>query len=120
MNGWKIFTTEILSKKYSDENCNALQIIFNPTNEQHSTKIGDIDLRLGKTKIANRKFSYSSRKIFFDSELSLLPSDIDGGRQLYIVLYEEAHDNVVIACSRIRSVKPKVIRFEKCFCTKTN
>lgn len=111
-NGWKIFTTEILSKTHPEENCNALQIIFNPTNEQNSSKVGDIDLRAGKIKIAQRKNTIpTSRQMFFDSDLSLLPSDIDGSRHLHLVLYEERHDNVVLACSRIRSVKPKVLRY---------
>lgn len=108
---WKIFTTEILSKQSRIEgNCNALQIIFNPAGEQRQTKLGDIDTRVGQIKISSNQGHKDRRQLFFDSDLSLVPSDLDNARHLYLVLYDDKSENVVISCARIRSVKSKVLR----------
>lgn len=106
---WKIYVTDILDSEHdrSEQDCNILQLVFDPDNRGTGKSIGDVDDRLGKVKIAldhnRRKF----KTLFRDDELSLLPNDLTGPqRRLYLVIFEKNHEDVFLACANIRYEHP--------------
>ncbi|XP_012281553.1 uncharacterized protein LOC105700357 [Orussus abietinus] len=109
---WKIYVTDIfdMGKEKGDDNCNVLQTVFDPDNAGSSKSIGDIDSRLGKIKVAvdSRK---SSKKLYRDPELSLLPADLLGPhRLLYLVVFHPTHDDSFLACARIKHHRPIIAK----------
>lgn len=110
---WKIYTTDIFQKDSDrpENNCNVLQVIFNPVNEEAGHSIGDIDSRLGKIKASTDVKKYAAKELYHDGKLVLLPSDLTGPqRQLYVVIFDPMHPNNFLACARIRRVKPKMVK----------
>lgn len=102
---WKLFVTDIFDSKKdkSEENCNVLQLVFDPENKGPNKGIGDIDERLGKIKVAVDPIEQRSKTLYRDDGLTLLPSDLEGPhRTLYIVLYDNKHKDSFLACAKIR------------------
>lgn len=66
-------------------------------------------MRLGKLKVSTSQEG-NGKHMLLDPDLSLSPGDIDGGRHLHLVIYDDIHENTVLSCARLRSVKPKVLR----------
>lgn len=87
------------------DNCNILQNVFDPNNSGVGKSIGDIDVRLGKVKIAiNTQEKYKT--FYRDSELSLLPADLIGPhRHLYLVIFHLVHEDSFLACAKINHHK---------------
>lgn len=109
---WKIYVTDIFEKndERPENNCNILQLVFNPQNSDAGQSIGDIDGRLGKISVA-AKDNTETRELFHDEKLVLLPSDLTGPqRQLYVVVFDAMHPNNFLACAKIRHIKPRMIR----------
>lgn len=106
---WKIYVTDILDtdNDRSQENCNILQLVFDPQVRGDGKAIGDIDARLGKVKIST---DYSKRRyttLFRDDQLILLPNDLSGPqRRLYLVIFENKHPDSFLACAKIRYEHP--------------
>ncbi|XP_030762415.1 uncharacterized protein LOC115887200 isoform X2 [Sitophilus oryzae] len=109
---WKIYVTDILdSTDRSDENCNILQLVFDPENKGPGNSTGDVDLRVGKVKISTNYNKNKYRTLYRDSDLVLLPSDLAGPqRRLYVVIFEKKHPDVFLACAKIRYVHPVTSR----------
>ncbi|GAB0087396.1 uncharacterized protein DMENIID0001_016930 [Sergentomyia squamirostris] len=110
---WKIYVTDILNSDNErlDENCNILQLVFDPGNRGDGKSIGDIDSRLGMLKIATNPHVQELRILFRDDSLVLLPSDITGPqRQLYLVLFDSNNPENFLACAKIRHVKPRKLK----------
>lgn len=106
---WKIYVTDILENDHhrTEENCNFLQLVFDPQGYGEGKGIGDLDTRLGKIKVAKNALKQNQRTIFKDDKLALLPSDLTiPHRTLYLVLFDHLHSNNFLACTKIRHVKP--------------
>ncbi|XP_022918484.2 uncharacterized protein [Onthophagus taurus] len=105
---WKIFVTDILEghKGRSEENCNMLQLIFDPDNSGNNQTMGDIDLRVGKVKVSgDKKKRYKT--LFRDETLTLLPNDLTGvRRRLYLVIFRNKHPDSFLACAKIQYEHP--------------
>lgn len=95
------------SRSFIDkDNCNILQNVFDPNNSGAERSIGDVDVRLGKIKVATN--AQQKYKTFYrDPELSLLPADLLGPhRHLYLVIFHPVHEDSFLACARINHRKP--------------
>lgn len=108
---WKIYVTDILEsdsdKPENRNNCNFLQLVFDPANAGQGKAIGDIDSRLGKVKISTNYNRNKYKTLFRDTELNLLPSDLNGPqRRLYLVIFERKHPDTFLACAKIRYEHP--------------
>ncbi|XP_055905372.1 uncharacterized protein LOC129940875 [Eupeodes corollae] len=106
---WKIYVTDILANDHhrNEDNCNFLQLVFDPQGNGEGKGIGDLDNRLGKIKVAKNALELSQRSIYKDNKLELLPSDLTiPHRTLYLVLFDHLHTNEFLACTKIRNVKP--------------
>ncbi|XP_061393687.1 uncharacterized protein LOC133329207 [Musca vetustissima] len=106
---WKIFVTDILKFDHhrTEDNCNFLQLVFDPAGEGEGRGIGDLDTRLGKLRVAKNALRSPQRVVFRDEKLALLPSDLTiPHRTLYLVLFEDQHPDNFLACTQIRRVKP--------------
>ncbi|KYN36526.1 Superoxide dismutase [Cu-Zn], partial [Trachymyrmex septentrionalis] len=103
---WKIYVTDILETGKDKNNCNILQNVFDPNNSDIGKSIGDVDVRLGKIKVAID--SQERCKTFYrDSELSLLPTNLLGPhRHLYLVIFHPVHEDSFLACTKINHRKP--------------
>ncbi|XP_011873780.1 PREDICTED: uncharacterized protein LOC105565305 [Vollenhovia emeryi] len=103
---WKIYVTDILETGKDKDNCNILQSVFDPNDSGVGKSIGDVDVRLGKVKVAiNMQDKYKT--FYRDSKLSLLPADLLGPhRHLYLVIYHSVHEDSFLACAKITHRKP--------------
>lgn len=113
MHSWKIFVTDIFetNAEKSQVNCNVLQLVYDPDNMGPGKSIGDINVRMGKIKIATNVHKQEIRQMFSDKELILLPSDLTGPhRQLFVVVYDNSHPNRFLACAKIQNVRPRVAK----------
>lgn len=110
---WKIYVTDIFDKntRESENDCNVLQLVFDPQNLGAGKAIGDIDLRIGKIPVATNVRDRDARELFRDDGLVLLPIDLTGPhRQLYVVVFDNLHPEDFLACAKIRHVQPKVVK----------
>lgn len=110
---WKIFVTDIFDENpdKSENNCNVLQLVFDPQNLGNGRSIGDLDTRLGEIKVATNPERQIVRELHHDDDLVLLPSDLSGPhRQLFVVIYDSVHKNNFLACAKIRHVQPRVAK----------
>lgn len=106
---WKIYVTDILESDNDrhQDNCNVLQLIFDPDNKGEGKALGDIDSRLGKVKVSRNYNTNKYKTLYNDDSLILLPSDLTGPqRRLYLVLFESKHEDVFLACAKIRYDQP--------------
>ncbi|KZC13221.1 hypothetical protein WN55_05919, partial [Dufourea novaeangliae] len=102
---WKIYVTDIFDISKDKSSCNILQTVFDPDNAGSGKAIGDIDMRLGKVKVAtNHRKRYKT--LYRDSKLSLLPADLLGPhRLLYLVIFHPMHDDSFLVCTKINHWK---------------
>lgn len=102
---WKLYVTDILesdNERHKD-NCDILQLVFDPDDKGDGKGYGDIDVRLGKIKVSTDYNKYKFKTLYKEEQLILLPSDITGPqRRLYVVLFESKHEDVFLGCSKIR------------------
>lgn len=106
---WKIYVTDIFNAKSEklDDNCNILQLVFNPESKPAGQAIGDIDVRLGKVKVSANRKRYQFKTLRRDEALKLLPGDLAGPqRRLYLVVFETKHEDSFLACARIQYNDP--------------
>ncbi|XP_055314851.1 uncharacterized protein LOC129575370 isoform X3 [Sitodiplosis mosellana] len=110
---WKIFVTDIFetNAEKSQNNCNVLQIIYDPQNEGVGKSLGDIDGRVGKIQVATDVYGHEAKQLFQDKELILLPSDLTGThRQLFVVIYDHNYPTRFLACAKIRNLKTRIVK----------
>lgn len=106
---WKIFVTDILDSENDkgENNCNILQLVFDPQIKGEGRAMGDIDKRVGRVKISTDYYRNKYKSFYRDDELILLPSDLTGPhRRLYLVVFETKHQDSFLACAKIRYVHP--------------
>ena len=111
LHSWKIFTTDIFDQTTDriEENCNVLQVIYDPQNYGAGNSIGDIDLRVGKLTISEDIQKSNVIQMFSDDQLHLLPADFNvPTRKLYVVITD--HKNDFLACAKIRQLEAKVVK----------
>ncbi|XP_076244983.1 uncharacterized protein Rsod [Calliopsis andreniformis] len=107
---WKIYVTDIFDIGKDKSSCNVLQSVFDPNNSGTEKAIGDIDIRLGKIKVAT-SYQRKSKTLYRDSKLSLLPTDLLGShRQLYLVIFHPTHDDSFLICAKINHRKPIIAK----------
>ncbi|XP_037950401.1 uncharacterized protein LOC119681315 [Teleopsis dalmanni] len=110
---WKIYVTDIFKNDHhrTEENCNFLQLVFDPQGNGVGKGIGDLDSRLGKLRVAKNALRSPQRAVFRDAKLALLPSDLTiPHRTLYLVLFDNQHPDNYLACTKIRHVKQLTYR----------
>lgn len=110
---WKIYVTDIFENDAAnaEENCNKLQLVFDPQVRGAGKAIGDIDSRLGNLKITTNSQKNKYPQLFNDRDLVLLPSDLYGpSRKLYVVIFDPVHPDTFLACAKIRNLKAKSAR----------
>lgn len=110
---WKIFVTDIFetNAEKSQNNCNVLQLVYDPQNMGAGKGLGDIDVRVGAIKVAKNVHQQEIRQLFSDNELILLPSDLSGPhRQLFVVIYDHMHTNRFLGCAKIRNVRTRIAK----------
>ncbi|XP_019756682.2 uncharacterized protein LOC109535239 [Dendroctonus ponderosae] len=109
---WKIYVTDIFDDSdRSEENCNILQLVFDPENRGEGHALGDVNKRLGKVKVSTNYNRNKYKTLYQDNELILLPSDLNGPqRRLYVVIFEKKHEDVFLACAKIRYEHPVTSR----------
>ena len=110
---WKIYVTDIFDTDHSrpEDNCDYLQLVFDPQNRGKGNAIGDIDLRRGKIRVAVDSKIQESKLLYRDDQLVLLPSDLAGPqRRLYLVIFDPARPHDFLACAKIRHVQEKVVK----------
>ncbi|XP_070142466.1 LOW QUALITY PROTEIN: uncharacterized protein Rsod, partial [Drosophila kikkawai] len=106
---WKIFVTDIFKHDHhrTEDNCNFLQLVFDPQGGGSGQGIGDLDARLGRIGVAKNALRSPQRSVFRDAQLALLPSDLTiPHRTLYLVLFDNQHPDTYLACTKIRHVQP--------------
>lgn len=107
---WKIYVTDIFDSgnDKSEENCNILQLVYDPQIKGNGKGVGDIDVRLGKVKVATDAIRHRIKTFHKDDGLTLLPSDLGGPhRTLYIVVFDNKHSDSFLACAKIRHHHPR-------------
>ncbi|GLH08747.1 Uncharacterized protein GBIM_13929 [Gryllus bimaculatus] len=105
---WKIFATDILDSEADKarENCNFLQLVFDPESAPKGQAIGDIDNRLGTLQVA-KDFESSVTSVFHDPVLASLPvALLDNRRSLYLVIFDSRHHDSFLGCAKIRELSP--------------
>lgn len=110
---WKIYVTDIFEKdtERPENNCNVLQQVFDQYNLGPGKSIGDIDVRLGSLSVATNADRHKVPEIFHDQALKLLPSDLTGPqRQLYVVVFDNLHNDVFLSCAKIRHVRSRMVK----------
>lgn len=112
-NPWKIYITDIFDSNNdrSDEDCNNLQLVFDPQDKGPNKGLGDLDKRIGNIAVARDIMDQDARVLFRDSELFLLPTDLTGPkRKLYLVIFDSEYTDNFVSCSKIRPVLPRVVK----------
>ncbi|VVC90046.1 unnamed protein product [Leptidea sinapis] len=107
---WKLFVTDIFDadKGNYEDNCNVLQVVFDPENSGDGMSVGDLDSRLGLIKVAADPNIQKTRKLYKDEVLNILRNDMDvTKRSLYVVIYDNRHTDSFLACAKLRKAPPK-------------
>ncbi|XP_045780609.1 uncharacterized protein LOC123877773 [Maniola jurtina] len=107
---WKLFVTDIFDsdKGSHEDNCNVLQLVFDPDNSGDGMSVGDLDSRLGLIKVATDANEKKMKKLYKDEVLNVLRSDMEATkRNLYVVLFDERHADSFLACAKLRLTPPK-------------
>nr|CAI5853950.1 unnamed protein product [Callosobruchus analis] len=102
---WKVYVTDVLESDNDrhEDNCNILQLVFDPDDRGPGKSVGDLDSRLGKLKVSRNYNRYKFKRLYRDAELDLHPGP---QRSLYLVLLERKHEDIFLACAKIRYDKP--------------
>lgn len=109
---WKIFATDIVENSHrAEDDCNSLQLVFDPQNSGPGQSLGDLDNRLGKIRINVYDSEKRSDFLVHDDKLVLLPSDLTGPqRRLYVVIFDSMKPDNIIGCAEIRHIRSKVLK----------
>ncbi|KAJ0170967.1 hypothetical protein K1T71_013739 [Dendrolimus kikuchii] len=107
---WKLFVTDIFDsdKGGHEDNCNVLQLVFDPDNSGDGMSVGDLDSRLGLIKVATDANVRKTRRLYKDEVINVLRSDMEVTRRsLYVVIYDNRHADSFLACAKLRPMQPK-------------
>lgn len=107
---WKIFVTDIFDadKGNHEDNCNVLQLVFDPENAGDGMSVGDLDSRLGLIKVATDANVKKVKTLYNNEVINVLRSDMEvTKRSLYVVIYDNKHPDSFLACAKLRAMPPK-------------
>lgn len=110
---WKIFVTDIFDsdKGNHEDNCNVLQMVFNPDNAGEGMSVGDLDKHLGLVKIATDGNLKRFKTLYKHGVINVLRSDMEvTKRSLYVVIYDSRHTESFLACAKLRTMEPKTTK----------
>lgn len=107
---WKLFVTDIFDsdKGNYEDNCNVLQLVFDPESSGDGMSVGDLDGRLGLIKVATDANVKKVKTLYKDEVINVLRSDMEvTKRSLYVVIYDKKHSESFLACAKLRLMPPK-------------
>ncbi|CAH0720985.1 unnamed protein product, partial [Brenthis ino] len=107
---WKLFVTDIFDsdKGSHEDNCNVLQLVFDPDNSGDGMSVGDLDSRFGLIKVATDANQMNTRTLYKDEVLNILRSDMKTTkRNLYVVIFDARHVDSFLACAKLRPLQTK-------------
>ncbi|PZC73227.1 hypothetical protein B5X24_HaOG209907 [Helicoverpa armigera] len=107
---WKLFVTDIFDadKGNYEDNCNVLQLVFDPENSGDGMSVGDLDSRLGLIKVATDANVQKTKTLFKDDVINVLRGDMEVTRRsLYVVIYDNRHSDSFLACAKLRPLQAK-------------
>lgn len=107
---WKLFVTDIFDsdKNSHEDNCNVLQIVFDPENSGDGLSVGDLDTHLGLIQVATDATEKKTKKMFKNEVLNMLRTDMEETkRSLYVVIFDTRHTDSFLACAKLRLLPPK-------------
>ncbi|CAH0683875.1 unnamed protein product [Chilo suppressalis] len=107
---WKLFVTDIFDadKGNHEDDCNVLQLVFDPQNDGDGMSVGDLDSRLGLIKVATDANVKKMKTLFKDDVLNILRGDMEvTKRSLYVVIFDNRHPESFLACAKLRTMEPK-------------
>ncbi|XP_065353050.1 uncharacterized protein Rsod [Cloeon dipterum] len=100
---WKIFVTDSVESEAdkSRDDCDSLQIVFDPDDRGPGQRAGDMDSRLGQLRTGRTQ-------LLRDVALPELHESADNSaRSLYVVVYDWHHSDSILACARLRRLHTK-------------
>ncbi|XP_030019565.2 uncharacterized protein LOC115439736 [Manduca sexta] len=107
---WKLFVTDIFDsdKGSHEDNCNVLQLVFDPENSGDGMSVGDLDSKLGLIKVATDANVKKMRTLYKNDVINVLRSDMEVTRRsLYVVIFDNRHADSFLACAKLRPMQPK-------------
>lgn len=107
---WKLFVTDIFDsdKGNYEDNCNVLQLVFDPESSGDGMSVGDLDSRLGKVRVATDANVRKVKTLYKNEVINLLRTDMEvTKRSLYVVIYDNKHSESFLACAKLRLLQPK-------------
>ncbi|XP_053619640.1 uncharacterized protein Rsod [Plodia interpunctella] len=107
---WKLFVTDIFDSDRGnhEDNCNILQLVFDPDNSGDGMSVGDLDARLGLVKVATDGKIKKVKTLYKNEVLNVLRSDMEvTKRSLYVVIYDHRHSDSFLACAKLRPMDPR-------------
>lgn len=110
---WKLFVTDIFDsdKGNHEDNCNVLQLVFDPDNSGDGMSVGDLDTKLGLLKVAKDGNLKRFRTLYKKNIINVLRNDMEvTKRSLYVVIYDNKHRDSFLACAKLRLMQPKTAK----------
>ncbi|KAL4711587.1 hypothetical protein ACJJTC_003604 [Scirpophaga incertulas] len=107
---WKLFVTDIFDsdKGTHEDNCNVLQLVFDPENSGDGMSVGDLDIRLGLVKVAADATKKKMKVLYKDEVLNMLRHEMEvTKRSLYVVIFDNNNPDSFLACAKLRTMDPK-------------
>lgn len=116
---WKILASDILDNRRHDEQCNYLQLVFDPhntegtdcsTNDMKKCRQGDLTGKHGQLQVAG--LGKSSRRTIVDHNLPI--SSLEVSRALFIAIYEPIGPGVIkrsniLTCAKLHISQPRKV-----------
>lgn len=110
---WKLFVTDIYDadRGNHEDNCDVLQIVFDPENSGDGLSVGDLDNRFGLIKVASEGSTKKFKTLYKNEVLHELKADMEvTKRSLYVVVYDDRYEGSFLGCAKLRTVHPKVTK----------
>lgn len=107
---WKLFVTDIFDsdKASHEDNCNVLQLVFDPDNSGDGMSVGDLDSKFGLLKVATDANQMKTRRLYKDEVINILRSDMETTkRNLYVVIFDARQPETFLACAKLRPIPTK-------------
>lgn len=110
---WKLYVTDIFDSDRGnyEDNCNVLQVVFDPENSGDGMSVGDLDTRLGQIKVATDANKVKAKTLYKNDVINVLRHDMEvTKRSLYVVIYDDKHSDSFLACAKLRLSQPKSMK----------
>ena len=114
---WRVFISDILdtASDLQGSNCDFLQSVYDADDqgggpecsEEHpeNCREGDLTGKFGQVRVGKRESMFTKG---YHTDLHLELPELEGRRSLFVVVYDEDHEDSFLACARIRDIKPRV------------